>query len=684
MAIKEGVAEIPDSEDELLTSSPVVIEDGIGQLAPNARDTLQTVQDALQDVACSYQASVEHASNSASTRDERFVAEKRNASEDIDMANTRSNNAPTQQNVKAEAKPEHRQEPETAHNNGISGEQPIDTDSKGRKSRPSTQQQHDQGIHPKHEGSLEPNPPYGDVPVRAWDEHQGSVKEMQLDEGPKGVSLKLSESAELQPPVTMKFNAEGSSGIIYSLGQCRSGGLAETETTTQGTIDPKIPIEIDSSLTKVIDSADGETGEIICISSPETPQQQQKADQRSNYDTKSPAVIPIPPQERQREGEEQVHNHPISPPLVVSVQTILDPSDAMDVELEISYLANDSQGIIQKGDTLVPDSQRLIHNGKQPFEIVPGQSSIEIEDGTMTEDAMTHKDHSSVDFNSKIPTTDPELHSAEEESVQRTVDVEARPTLMESNILQGAPLNFMLIQGTGASANSTSEKKAISAMDMETSSSTTIPEPEYHPVPKHMSAVALERGAEQNDQMDIDASYSTLERTSMPETSAKEATIPKAVNTSSIDLPKKRDSSEIQTDPQDSRKSPQLQPQLSSLTKAIPSPKKASLTKPSQEAMLTDLRAQRAALIASLAALPIMQDLVAEDEDDHVPSRASDELTDADVMKAANKIVKTHIKLLHEYNEIKDVGQGLMGLIADSRGVRIVEVQDEFGIESKD
>ncbi|KAF2106790.1 DNA repair protein [Lophiotrema nucula] len=53
-------------------------------------------------------------------------------------------------------------------------------------------------------------------------------------------------------------------------------------------------------------------------------------------------------------------------------------------------------------------------------------------------------------------------------------------------------------------------------------------------------------------------------------------------------------------------------------------------------------------------------------------------------MTAANRIVKDHIKLLHEYNEIKDVGQGLMGLIADQRGVRIVEVQDEFGIGSKD
>lgn len=46
--------------------------------------------------------------------------------------------------------------------------------------------------------------------------------------------------------------------------------------------------------------------------------------------------------------------------------------------------------------------------------------------------------------------------------------------------------------------------------------------------------------------------------------------------------------------------------------------------------------------------------------------------------------VKSHIRLLHEYNEIKDVGQGLMGLIADTKGVRVVEVQREFGVDDKD
>ncbi|KAK2744957.1 hypothetical protein FQN57_004087 [Myotisia sp. PD_48] len=50
----------------------------------------------------------------------------------------------------------------------------------------------------------------------------------------------------------------------------------------------------------------------------------------------------------------------------------------------------------------------------------------------------------------------------------------------------------------------------------------------------------------------------------------------------------------------------------------------------------------------------------------------------------AAAIVKRHIRLLHDYNEIKDIGQGLMGLIADGRGLRYVDVQTEFGIEAGD
>lgn len=54
--------------------------------------------------------------------------------------------------------------------------------------------------------------------------------------------------------------------------------------------------------------------------------------------------------------------------------------------------------------------------------------------------------------------------------------------------------------------------------------------------------------------------------------------------------------------------------------------------------------------------------------------------------KDAAGTVKTHIKLLHEYNEIRDVGQGMIGMIADNRGVRIAELYEsgEFGVGVRD
>ena len=50
----------------------------------------------------------------------------------------------------------------------------------------------------------------------------------------------------------------------------------------------------------------------------------------------------------------------------------------------------------------------------------------------------------------------------------------------------------------------------------------------------------------------------------------------------------------------------------------------------------------------------------------------------------ASETVKRHIKLLHDYNDIRDIGQGLIGMVADNRGVRIGELYDEFGIGLKD
>jgi len=126
-------------------------------------------------------------------------------------------------------------------------------------------------------------------------------------------------------------------------------------------------------------------------------------------------------------------------------------------------------------------------------------------------------------------------------------------------------------------------------------------------------------------------------------------------------------------------------PSVQSPSTNFTSGKRPAPAKTSQEITLSELKAQRTALIASLATLPSVQDLIAEaGSSDTLVQNADLEPAEADIVAAAQKIVKKHIKLLHEYNEIKDIGQGLMGLIADQRGARIVEVQEEFGIDSKD
>jgi DNA repair protein Swi5/Sae3 len=89
---------------------------------------------------------------------------------------------------------------------------------------------------------------------------------------------------------------------------------------------------------------------------------------------------------------------------------------------------------------------------------------------------------------------------------------------------------------------------------------------------------------------------------------------------------------------------------------------------------LSALQTERAALVSTTklpSGLPL-------------PPQNSDAEMLAVALKSSNKVIKEHIALLHKYNEIKDIGQGLMGLIADKRGVRIVGVMEEFGVGDGD
>ncbi|TQS39186.1 hypothetical protein Golomagni_00293 [Golovinomyces magnicellulatus] len=55
-----------------------------------------------------------------------------------------------------------------------------------------------------------------------------------------------------------------------------------------------------------------------------------------------------------------------------------------------------------------------------------------------------------------------------------------------------------------------------------------------------------------------------------------------------------------------------------------------------------------------------------------------------DLEAPASETVRRHIKLLHDYNDIRDIGQSLIGMIAEQRGVQIGSLYDDFGVGIKD
>jgi len=50
-------------------------------------------------------------------------------------------------------------------------------------------------------------------------------------------------------------------------------------------------------------------------------------------------------------------------------------------------------------------------------------------------------------------------------------------------------------------------------------------------------------------------------------------------------------------------------------------------------------------------------------------------------LSLAREVKADHVRNLQEYNEIKDIAQGLIGLIAEQRDVRVVDVMKEIGAE---
>ena len=93
--------------------------------------------------------------------------------------------------------------------------------------------------------------------------------------------------------------------------------------------------------------------------------------------------------------------------------------------------------------------------------------------------------------------------------------------------------------------------------------------------------------------------------------------------------------------------------------------------KTSLEARLAELQAKRS-------------NLVAKGHDAKSPCDSSPEQQATQALTSAHAVIKSHIALLQRYNEMKDVGLGLMGMVAESRGVRVSSVLEDYGMSDKD
>lgn len=66
------------------------------------------------------------------------------------------------------------------------------------------------------------------------------------------------------------------------------------------------------------------------------------------------------------------------------------------------------------------------------------------------------------------------------------------------------------------------------------------------------------------------------------------------------------------------------------------------------------------------------------------PGDDQSELDISEAMKSAKDTIKEHIRLLGDYNEIKDIAQGLVGFLAEQRNARIKEVMVDLGFDADD
>ncbi|CAD0086699.1 unnamed protein product [Aureobasidium vineae] len=112
----------------------------------------------------------------------------------------------------------------------------------------------------------------------------------------------------------------------------------------------------------------------------------------------------------------------------------------------------------------------------------------------------------------------------------------------------------------------------------------------------------------------------------------------------------------------------------------------AKVSSSGKDGQLDALRARQAALESTVAGLLSQRTSLVDSfsATSHIQHSEDTETRAKLAVDSANTKIKTQIKQLQQYNDIKDIGTQLMGLIAEKRGCRIGEVQEEFGINPDD
>ncbi|KAF2158206.1 hypothetical protein K461DRAFT_274448 [Myriangium duriaei CBS 260.36] len=108
---------------------------------------------------------------------------------------------------------------------------------------------------------------------------------------------------------------------------------------------------------------------------------------------------------------------------------------------------------------------------------------------------------------------------------------------------------------------------------------------------------------------------------------------------------------------------------------------------------LVQLTAERDALVRQILARPL-QDSVpppsansAADISVSITATREDSVSLAQVeaaLDSARRARAERIRLLSKYNEVKDVAQGLIGLVAEMRACRVVDVMRDLDVEDDD